>query len=130
MTATHESALTAVSSALPDAVERALNAYLELSRANPSRESREHAQFHTACKNALAHLEALLKLSQALRPAPSGTEPATATRADETGDSTPARPTEAPGQPPEVLRHLLRDARAEVSRSRPDGCGTPDSRSS
>lgn len=94
---TQEAARLEVAAALPEAIGRALDSYLAFSRGQPPKEPREHAQFQTACKNALAHLDALLRLAQALQPSATGEAPAT-----------------SPDGAAE-LKALLRQARAAVS---------------
>ncbi len=115
---TQEAARLEVAAALPEAIARALDSYLTFSRAEPPEEPREYAQFQTACKNALAHLDALLRLAQALQPSAAA-----------------GRPSGAPADGSAELKALLRQARAAVSglaspASASPPSASPDSRSS
>lgn len=53
-----------IAQALPDKISRAFCAYDDFSRRPPADEVKEFAAYHNACKNALAHVVALLRLSE------------------------------------------------------------------
>lgn len=107
MTETHDSARAAVAAALPAAIARALDGYTAFADSPPATDSREFAQFHSGCKAALAHLDALLKLAQATRPVPADADPA-----EDAGDA---------GAGSAELGALLREARAAVAQLRSRG---------
>ena len=52
---------------LPEKILKAFTAYDDFSRIPPSEGVKEFAGYHNACKNALAHLVALLRLSEIIQ---------------------------------------------------------------
>jgi hypothetical protein len=53
---------------LPGLIDDALTRYLVFSKNDPPAKARDFTAFSTACRAAIAHLEQLLKLAQALSP--------------------------------------------------------------
>ena len=53
-----------IAGGLPEKILKALCAYDDFSNRPPSEEVKEFSAYHNACKNALAHVVALLRLSE------------------------------------------------------------------
>lgn len=52
---------------LPEKILKAFAAYNDFSCLSPSEEIKEFSGYHNACKNALAHVAALLRLSEIIQ---------------------------------------------------------------